>query len=474
MRCCTIGIPNRSGCTTTRPAAAPTTPTTAPSGRTPPGSRAVAPIAFVVRVARDDRTHAGPAPVRASARCADLPPPSLSSSSGAADLTGPPVRSSRLPGAPMRRGHAPRTGGSHAYAASGGGACRRPRSVAPGGARARRRAHRHRHRHAPAPRWPTSGCTCSSLDAERPPTPRASSRCPSCRRAPTASPSPASATPHSSAGDHRRRGRDPHGLDAPSAVELPEVQVTASPNVTTALTSPQPTSILDHDQLRVAQAPSLGETINGLAGVHSINEGPGDREAGHPGPELESRARARQRPADRDPGLGRRALAQHRDGRRRADRGDPGAGERAVRLGRARWRGQRGQARPARRDRARPARSAARCRPRTARTTSSPTAPRSSRAPRAGWASARRSPAAPATISRTPVGDVFNTGNRAVAGNGSLGYRGSWGSVRGRLRVPRREAGASRRRDSDAVPAHRRHSRRRQRQPPDRASLASR
>ena len=60
----------------------------------------------------------------------------------------------------------------------------------------------------------------------------------------------------------------------PSAVELPEVQVTATPNVTTALTSPQPTSILDHDQLRLAQAPSLGETISGMAGVHSINEGP--------------------------------------------------------------------------------------------------------------------------------------------------------------------------------------------------------
>jgi iron complex outermembrane receptor protein len=60
----------------------------------------------------------------------------------------------------------------------------------------------------------------------------------------------------------------------PSTVELPEVQVTASPNATTALTSPQPTTVLSGDNLRVAQAPSLGETINGLAGVHSINEGP--------------------------------------------------------------------------------------------------------------------------------------------------------------------------------------------------------
>ena len=60
----------------------------------------------------------------------------------------------------------------------------------------------------------------------------------------------------------------------PSAVELPEVQVTATPNATTALTSPQPTSVLAGDNLRVAQAPSLGETINGLAGVHSISEGP--------------------------------------------------------------------------------------------------------------------------------------------------------------------------------------------------------
>ena len=31
---------------------------------------------------------------------------------------------------------------------------------------------------------------------------------------------------------------------------------------------------------------------------------------------------------------------------------------------------------------------------------------------------------------RTPLGPVFNTGNRAVTGDGSLGYRGSWGSAR--------------------------------------------
>jgi iron complex outermembrane recepter protein len=31
---------------------------------------------------------------------------------------------------------------------------------------------------------------------------------------------------------------------------------------------------------------------------------------------------------------------------------------------------------------------------------------------------------------RTPLGGVFNTGNRAAAGDGSLGYRGGWGSVR--------------------------------------------
>ena len=105
----------------------------------------------------------------------------------------------------------------------------------------------------------------------------------------------------------------------PSAVELPEVQVTATPNATTALTSPQPTSVLAGDNLRVAQAPSLGETINGLAGVHSINEGPAIGKPVIRGLSLEPRARARQRPADRDAGMGRRAFAECRDRRRGAD-----------------------------------------------------------------------------------------------------------------------------------------------------------
>ena len=69
---------------------------------------------------------------------------------------------------------------------------------------------------------------------------------------------------------------------------------------------------------------------------------------------------------------------------------------------------------------------------------------------------------------RTPLGPVFNTGNRAVAGDGSLGYRGGWGSVRADCHLPRREAGVPRRRNGDAAPADRRHARRRHRQSPDR------
>ncbi|HET7599340.1 MAG TPA: TonB-dependent receptor, partial [Gemmatimonadales bacterium] len=61
----------------------------------------------------------------------------------------------------------------------------------------------------------------------------------------------------------------------PSAVELPEVQITATPLATTPLTSPQPTAVLGDAALRVAQAPSLGETLSGVAGVHSLSTGVG-------------------------------------------------------------------------------------------------------------------------------------------------------------------------------------------------------
>src|SRR5919112_552719 len=52
-------------------------------------------------------------------------------------------------------------------------------------------------------------------------------------------------------------------------------QVTATPNATTLLNSPQPVSALSQDELRQAQAPSLGETIQSLPGVRSLSTGTG-------------------------------------------------------------------------------------------------------------------------------------------------------------------------------------------------------
>jgi outer membrane receptor protein involved in Fe transport len=60
-----------------------------------------------------------------------------------------------------------------------------------------------------------------------------------------------------------------------TAIELPGLQVTATPNATTALESPQPTSVLADADLQAAVAPSLGETISGLAGVRSWSTGTG-------------------------------------------------------------------------------------------------------------------------------------------------------------------------------------------------------
>jgi len=216
----------------------------------------------------------------------------------------------------------------------------------------------------------------------------------------------------------------------PTAVELPEVQVTATPNATTALTSPQPTSILDHTALRTAQAPSLGETISSLAGVHSINEGPG---IGKPvirglssnrvlvldngqrietqgwgdehSPNIETadaeRIEVIRGPASvlygsdalggvinvvkrdlpdaigQDPLLGGSLSAaystnnQQPDGTAQIEGATGGLGFRASLSGRT------------------------------------------------------------SDDFSTPLGDVFNSGNRAVSGDGSVGYRGSWGSVRG-------------------------------------------
>src|ERR1043166_8089441 len=48
-----------------------------------------------------------------------------------------------------------------------------------------------------------------------------------------------------------------------SVVELTGIQVTASANATSALNSPQPTSVRAGDELRQAQSPTLGETLEG-------------------------------------------------------------------------------------------------------------------------------------------------------------------------------------------------------------------
>ena len=61
----------------------------------------------------------------------------------------------------------------------------------------------------------------------------------------------------------------------PSLVELPPIQVTSTPGATDPLTSPQPTAVVDADNLRAAQSPSLGETLNQVAGVHSLSTGVG-------------------------------------------------------------------------------------------------------------------------------------------------------------------------------------------------------
>jgi iron complex outermembrane receptor protein len=60
-----------------------------------------------------------------------------------------------------------------------------------------------------------------------------------------------------------------------SVVELEALQVTATPNATTLLNSPQPVSALGGDELLRAQAPSLGETVQDLPGVRSLSTGTG-------------------------------------------------------------------------------------------------------------------------------------------------------------------------------------------------------
>jgi iron complex outermembrane receptor protein len=58
---------------------------------------------------------------------------------------------------------------------------------------------------------------------------------------------------------------------AASQLELAPVQVTATAVATTALTSPQPTTVLAGAALRTAQGTSVGETLDGVPGVRSLS-----------------------------------------------------------------------------------------------------------------------------------------------------------------------------------------------------------
>jgi iron complex outermembrane receptor protein len=61
----------------------------------------------------------------------------------------------------------------------------------------------------------------------------------------------------------------------PTLVELPDLQVTASPLATTALNSPQPTSVITSGDLATTGAPSLGETASVMPGLRSVSTGAG-------------------------------------------------------------------------------------------------------------------------------------------------------------------------------------------------------
>lgn len=60
-----------------------------------------------------------------------------------------------------------------------------------------------------------------------------------------------------------------------SLIELPGAQVSATAQATTALTSPQPTSVLEGEALRQAQTPTLGGTLEQLPGLRSWSTGSG-------------------------------------------------------------------------------------------------------------------------------------------------------------------------------------------------------
>ncbi len=61
----------------------------------------------------------------------------------------------------------------------------------------------------------------------------------------------------------------------PTVVELPPIQVTATPGATDPLRSPQPASVLTGEELNISDHSTLGATIDGLAGVHNWSTGSG-------------------------------------------------------------------------------------------------------------------------------------------------------------------------------------------------------
>jgi iron complex outermembrane receptor protein len=227
-------------------------------------------------------------------------------------------------------------------------------------------------------------------------------------------------------------GAEDVGLEVsmrPSAVELPEVQVTASPNATTALTSPQPTSVLAGDNLRVAQAPSLGETLNGLAGVHSINEGPAIGK-----PVIRGLSSSRVLVLDNGQRIETQGWGdEHSPNVETADaerieviRGPASVLYGSDALG--------GVINVVKRDLPDAIGRApfARGQLAAAYSTNNRQPDGTARLEGAAGGLGFRTSLTGRTSDdfRTPFGPVFNTGNRAVAGDGALGYRGGWGSVR--------------------------------------------
>lgn len=60
-----------------------------------------------------------------------------------------------------------------------------------------------------------------------------------------------------------------------SLIELPTLQVTASPIATTSLTSPQPLGVLTEGDLQLAPAQNLGQTLEHLPGLRNLGTGNG-------------------------------------------------------------------------------------------------------------------------------------------------------------------------------------------------------